>query len=52
MMVNKKKFLLAGVIICVVSLITQSCNQRYFFRKKVNVEKDSAEVEKQFQIAW
>ncbi len=42
------------IIMCalVCSCCYSSCSTRYWFRKKINVEKDTAEVEKQFQIAW
>lgn len=36
----------------VISFCYTSCSTRYWFRKKIKVQKDTAEVEKQFQIAW
>ncbi|MEI6882119.1 MAG: hypothetical protein WCK82_12420 [Bacteroidota bacterium] len=40
------------IVFVVLSVLYSSCHQRYWFRSKVNSEKDSGTVEKSYQIAW
>jgi hypothetical protein len=49
----KKRFSLDLILLLVLlSIIYSSCQQRYWFRGKVNSEKDTGTVEKSYQIAW
>ncbi len=38
--------------LCIMGFLCASCNQRFLFRKKVKIDNDSTEVEKDFKIVW
>jgi hypothetical protein len=40
------------VFIVLITLLHSSCAGKYWFRKKVNTEKDTTEVEKEFRVIW
>lgn len=41
------------IVICTcITVLLSSCNQRFGFRSKVKVEKDTTEAEKQYHIVW
>ncbi|MFA6261597.1 MAG: hypothetical protein WC760_09025 [Bacteroidia bacterium] len=43
------KLFVSGLILIILS---SSCAQRFWFRKKVNLEKDSTQIDKEYRIVW
>ncbi|MFN4083246.1 MAG: hypothetical protein ACK4K9_06400 [Bacteroidia bacterium] len=40
------------LLVLIYILVQTTCQQRYWFRPKTTINKDSATVEKSFQIVW
>ncbi|MBC7384270.1 MAG: hypothetical protein H7296_14990 [Bacteroidia bacterium] len=47
-----KKYNPVFIICLVILLFFSACNQRFFFRKKIDIGNDSTQMEKDYHIVW